>query len=1038
MKRLVTCLRPGLILSLLAAPALSGAQFKFPGQTLSVPDGFEVELVAGPPLVDRPIAVDFDEEGHLYVSDSSGSNEKSDKQLQTKPHRILRLEDTDGDGRYDKRTVFADQMMFPEGVMWLEGSLYVGAPPSIWKLTDTDRDGVADKREEWHEGKTLTGCANDMHGPYRGPDGLIYWCKGAFAEQNYTLANGKALKSRAAHIFRKRPDGSGLEAVMTGGMDNPVDVVFTPGGERLFTTTFVHRPEAGKRDGLVHAVYGGLYGKVNDVLDDHKRTGDLMPVMVLWGPAAPCGLERYESQVFGPDYRDNVFACLFNLHKVTRHELAPDGATFRSKTTDFVTSDSPDFHPTDAVEDADGSLLVVDTGGWYKLCCPTSQLAKPDVLGAIYRIRRRGAAGPPDPRGRNLPWAKMGPSELAALLDDARVVVRRRAVAELTQHHESAVHALDARRKSGSPLARLNAVWALSRIDSARAREATRLALRDTDPNVRSAAAHTASLWRDPGAVPGLSLMLKNGTPAARRVAAEALGRIGNRSVVNLLLDTLAVSPPPDRFLEHSLTFALIELGDKEALTKALQAPAPATRRAALIALDQMDGGELKPEQVTAFLASSEPMLRQTAGWLVGRHPEWGEAVAGFFRDRLASPLAEAEREEVRNQLGQLARSPAIQELLAATVRPGALRTETTLLALRAMAQSGLKEMPASWTKELTRLLSGESAVLVRQAIATLRALPSPKSGAEDLVAELARVGRHQSWPEDLRLESLAAVPGGLKEVSPELFTFVRTNLARSRPIPIRAAAGAVVARARLTPEQLSDLTETVSQVGPLELPKLLSAFEKSHDEALGLKLVATLQEAKQSGVRPDQVRPLLTNFPATVQQQGIELLRQLDADADKQRAHLEEMMAQMKGGDIRRGQTIFNSAKAACSACHAIGYLGGHVGPDLTSIGQVRTERDLLESILYPSASFVRSYEPVVVTTKAGEEQSGVLRKDAADEVVLATGPETEVRVARSDIVEMRPGTVSVMPQGLDAQLSPGELADLLAFLKNTKWGAQ
>src|SRR5262245_4433504 len=119
MKRLVTCFRPVLMASLLAAPSLPGAQFKFPTQTLTVPDGFEVQLVAGPPLVDRPIAVDFDEEGRLYVSDSSGSNEKSDKQLQSKPHRILRLEDTDGDGRYDKRTIFADQMMFPEGVMWL-------------------------------------------------------------------------------------------------------------------------------------------------------------------------------------------------------------------------------------------------------------------------------------------------------------------------------------------------------------------------------------------------------------------------------------------------------------------------------------------------------------------------------------------------------------------------------------------------------------------------------------------------------------------------------------------------------------------------------------------------------------------------------------------------------------------------------------------------------------------------------------------------------------------------------------------------------
>src|SRR5207247_3835270 len=97
-----------------------------------------------------------------------------------------------------------------------------------------------------------------------------------------------------------------------------------------------------------------------------------------------------------------------------------------------------------------------------------------------------------------------------------------------------------------------------------------------------------------------------------------------------------------------------------------------------------------------------------------------------------------------------------------------------------------------------------------------------------------------------------------------------------------------------------------------------------------------------------------------------------------------------------------------------------------------------LLEAIVYPSASFVRSDEPMVVVTKAGEEQSGVLRKDGPDEVVLATGPDTEARIPRGEIAEMHPGTVSVMPQGLDEQLSRQELADLVAFLKNTKWGPQ
>src|SRR5262249_44677939 len=81
------------------------------GHAFTLPDGFEVEPVAGPPLVDRPIVADFDEQGRLYVADSSGSNDKVEKQLAEKPHRILRLEDTDGDGRFDRRTLFAERMM---------------------------------------------------------------------------------------------------------------------------------------------------------------------------------------------------------------------------------------------------------------------------------------------------------------------------------------------------------------------------------------------------------------------------------------------------------------------------------------------------------------------------------------------------------------------------------------------------------------------------------------------------------------------------------------------------------------------------------------------------------------------------------------------------------------------------------------------------------------------------------------------------------------------------------------------------------------
>src|SRR5262249_38838694 len=414
------------------------------------------------------------------------------------PHNVLRLESTRGDGKFDKRTVFADKMAFLEGIMYYKGSVYVAAPPSIWKLTDTKGTGIADERVEWFQGKTLTGCANDLHGPYLGPDGWIYWCKGAFQQQTYDLPGKPGWKTRAAHIFRARPDGTGVEPVMTGGMDNPVDVVFTPGGERIFTTTFLQYPRDGKRDGLIHAVYGGIYGKeFHDVLDKHPWTGpSVMPPLVHLGAAAPCGLHRYESDALGKEYKDNIFACCFNMRKVTRHVLTPDGATFKTQDSDFLVSDNADFHPTDVIEDADGSLLVVDTGGWYKLCCPTSQLVRPQALGGIYRIRRTGMAKVEDPRGLKLNWAEMMPAELVKLLCDKRVFVRRRVVQTLADQGGAAIPTLALMlTKTWSEEARRQGVWALTRIDSLPARVVVRglLVNDESSESVRHAALHSVS-----------------------------------------------------------------------------------------------------------------------------------------------------------------------------------------------------------------------------------------------------------------------------------------------------------------------------------------------------------------------------------------------------------------------------------------------------------------------------------------------------------------------------------------------------------------
>ena len=546
------------------------------------------------------------------MCESSGTNDKVEKQLAERPHWILRLEDTDGDGRFDRSTRFADKLMFPEGMMWLDGSIYVAAPPSIWKFTDTDNDGVADKREEWFAGKTLTGCANDLHGPYEGIDGWIYWAKGAFAQQTYDRPGKEPFRSRAAHLFRSRPDNSGIEPVMTGGMDNPVEVAFTLGGERIFTTTFFQHSGGGQRDGLVHAIYGGVYGKVHNVIDGHPRTGELMQPMTHFGAAAPAGLMRYESRSFGDDYHDNLFAAQFNMHKVSRHAMSPQGAAFVTRDEDLLVSDNLDFHPTDVLEDADGSLVVIDTGGWYKLCCPSSQLWKPEVAGGIYRVRRTDAPQVADPRGKKLAWSDASPEELAARLQDTRPAVRRRALHELARRGAKSIPALaKLRSESDDPAARARAVWTLARIDTPDAKAAIRAALLDGDETVRQAAIHSASVARDRAAVPQLIKIVRSGTPQNRRAAAEALGRLDDRSAVPLLLSV--AGEELDRTLEHSVTYALIELAAPQETAEGLASKNPRTRRAALLAMDQMSGGGLQPEVVAALVTSADAAVKEGA-----------------------------------------------------------------------------------------------------------------------------------------------------------------------------------------------------------------------------------------------------------------------------------------------------------------------------------------------------------------------------------------------------------------------------------------
>jgi len=1003
------------------APVNSGPE------SIQVPQGFAVEIAAGPPLVAHPMMAAFDEQGRLFVAESAGKNLRSKQLEEELPNFVRMLEDTDGDGRFDRSTIFADRMTLPMGALWHRGALYVASPPNIWRLEDTDDDGVADRRDILVGTFGYNGNAASIHGCFLGPEGRIYWCDGRHGYEFRDAQGRPTSVGKAARIFSCKPDGTDVQSHCGGGMDNPVEIDFTPAGEMVGTVNLLYRQRG---DCLVHWIRGGVYPRFDqaDVIREFPRTGDLLPPIVNYGHVAVSGTARYRGEGFGPEFANAFFVTFFNTHRVVATKLERKGASFAASTQQFLSSTDRDFHPTDVLQDADGSLLVIDTGGWFRIGCPTSQIAKPNILGAIYRVRKEGTEVA-DPRGAQIDWAGTPTANLVGFLGDKRPAVRERTIEVIARRGAPAVETLNSLALAHfDPAVRRGGIWALARIDTPAARRAIRVVLLDEDPEVRLAACHAAGILRDPEAVGRLVGRLEDEHLEVAREAATALGQIGDAEAVESLL--ASAGRGSDRFFQHAVIYALIEIGDPEATRKGLENQNPEVQRAALIALDQMPGGKLARDMVAPLLSSGNVALQTEATRILSQHPDWASEALLVAERWLKAESPEQSRETILDTVAAFLHVPEVQQRIGKALTADEVGADKKAALLELIAGADVEERPSSWQAAVRAALSGKREELRHQAVGVAAAWQSKEF--DDLLAALAK--KETASPR-VRVAALDVLAARGKPLGTAEFQFLLGQLSQDVAPLDRLAAAEVFAAARLEEPQLEALLPKLAAASSLEIRPLVAAFSGGDAQEWGRQLVAALSQAPGlPALDAGSLRDLLKRYQVAGSKDANALLTRLETDSVERRARLARLQKELGGGDAKRGRQVFFGRRASCSACHLVKGKGGKIGPDLSTVGSRRDRRDLLEAVLYPSASLSRGYESYTLATSSGRVVSGLIERETADRIEIRTADQRIQRIARDEIEQMRPSNISIMPQGLERTLSRDELRDLAAFLMSLK----
>jgi putative heme-binding domain-containing protein len=342
------------------------------------------------------------------------------------------------------------------------------------------------------------------------------------------------------------------------------------------------------------------------------------------------------------------------------------------------------------------------------------------------------------------------------------------------------------------------------------------------------------------------------------------------------------------------------------------------------------------------------------------------------------------------------------------------------------ITQAHVVGIPIVWVQSLVKLLeNGDEEIKSR----VLGLIESRR--IKSLNGQLNQIIQQEFARPDFRLKALSSKLLSEPNLSDKEFNMLFSYLGKTNELPIRQMSARIISNAKLTEAQLGKLAvEQLAKIDLYLLPSLLSAFKNNKSEQIGLALVAALIATpfRLDNVSEEDLKELFKSHSLKIKILADPLLASLAERNAGRLSKLTNIEAQLTRGDVASGAKIF-FGKGACSSCHAVAGKGAIFGPDLTNIGQIRSNHDILEAILYPSASFAREYETTKITTKTAT-YVGVLKDQLSDAIIISTGPGLQVRIPRSEIILIEPISISMMPVGLGDQLTPIELSNLMAYL--------